>query len=316
MDVKKGVLLINLGTPKTPTEEDVRVYLKHFLGDPRVIDMPRWKWKPILNLMILPHRPAKSAKLYQQIWSDEHGSPLQYYTEQQTKKLQNRLPDYIVKYAMSYSAPFIADVLESFELEHVDSLTIIPLYPQYSTTTVGSVVDDINHFYYKRTYIPSLHIITDFCESKVYIQALSDKIKKEYNEFKPDKVLLSYHGIPVSYVKKGDPYQERCNLTTELIMKQLDGIPYMQTFQSRFGPDEWLTPSTDTTLKELPAKGVKKVLIVSPSFVSDCLETLHELDIENREYFLESGGVEFKMLPALNDDEAFIDVLEQLITQK
>lgn len=315
MDVKKGVLLINLGTPKTPTEKDVRAYLKNFLSDPRVIDMPRWKWKPILNLMILPHRPAKSAKLYQQIWSDEYGSPLQYYTERQTKLLQERLPDYIVKYAMSYSAPFIADVLESFEVAGIDSLTIIPLYPQYSTTTVGSVVDDINQFYYKRARIPALHIITDFCDSEAYIRVLSEKIKREYNKFKPDKVLFSYHGIPVSYVAKGDPYQARCDLTTKLLTQRLEGVPYLQTFQSRFGPDEWLTPSTDTTLKELPALGVKRVLVVSPSFVSDCLETLHELDIENREYFLNNGGGEFRMLPALNDDAGFIDVLQRLVEQ-
>lgn len=311
--MKKGVLLINLGTPKTPTKRDVRTYLKRFLGDQRVIDMPRWQWKPILNLMILPHRPAKSAELYRKIWSEQQGSPLQYYTEQQTKKLQRRIPEYTVKYAMSYSKPFIADVLESFETEHIDALTIIPLYPQYSTTTVGSVVDDINQFYYQRARIPSLHIITDFCSTKEYIRLLSNKVKNIYTSFKPDKVIFSYHGIPVSYIAKGDPYQDRCNLTTKLIMEQLGDIPYIQTYQSRFGPAEWLTPATDATLKELPAKGNKKVLVVSPSFVSDCLETLYELDIENRAFFLENGGTEFKMLPALNDDEAFIDVLEQLV---
>ncbi len=311
--MKKGVLLINLGTPKTPTPADVRVYLKKFLSDPRVIDMPAWKWNPILNLAILPHRPEKSAKLYQAIWSEEHGSPLLYYTQRQTEMLQEELPDYIVRYAMSYSEPEIAQVLLEMEQLEVDKLTIIPLYPQYSTTTVGSVLDDINRFYMGRIKIPSLKIVTDFCDFAPYIDALADKIKRAIDEFQPDKLLFSYHGIPVSYVEKGDPYAERCKLTTKLIMERLGNVSYTETFQSRFGPDTWLTPATDDTLRELPKEGVKRVLVVAPSFVSDCLETLHELEIENKEYFMQSGGTEFKMVPALNDDYSFTQVLKSLV---
>lgn len=314
--MKKGVLLINLGTPQTPTTEDVREYLQRFLSDPRVIDMPAWKWKPILNTMILPKRPAKSAKLYQQIWSPEHGSPLLYYTKQQALQLQKLLPDYVVKFAMSYSDPLISDVLTEFEAAKVDDLTIIPLYPQYSTTTVGSVADDINRFFYRRSVIPNLHLITDFCDFKPYIQALAAKIAASLAEFKPDLLLLSYHGIPKSYVAKGDPYQQRCELTTKLLLTELKlKVPVKQTYQSRFGPDEWLTPATDATLKTLPAQVVKRVLVASPSFVADCLETLHELEIENREYFLTSGGKDFALVPALNADPAFTQVLRQLVLQ-
>ncbi|MFT9098770.1 ferrochelatase [Liquorilactobacillus sp.] len=311
--MKKGVLLINLGTPKTPTPADVRIYLKKFLSDPRVIDMPAWKWNPILNLAILPHRPEKSAKLYQTIWSEEHGSPLLYYTQRQKEMLQAELPDYVVRYAMSYSEPEIAEELLELEQMEVDNLTIIPLYPQYSTTTVGSVVDDINRFYMGRIKIPNLKIVTDFCDYLPYINALADKIKTAINEFQPDRLLFSYHGIPVSYVEKGDPYAERCKITTKLIMERLQNVPYTETFQSRFGPDKWLTPATDDTLRAFPNEGVKRVLVVAPSFVSDCLETLHELEIENQEYFMESGGTEFKMVPALNDDFAFTQVLKGLI---
>ncbi|MFT8424466.1 MAG: ferrochelatase [Liquorilactobacillus sp.] len=311
--MKKGVLLINLGTPKTPTPADVRIYLKKFLSDPRVIDMPAWKWNPILNLAILPHRPEKSAKLYQTIWSEEHGSPLLYYTQRQKEMLQAELPDYVVRYAMSYSEPEIAEELLELEQMEVDNLTIIPLYPQYSTTTVGSVVDDINRFYMGRIKIPNLKIVTDFCDYLPYINALADKIKTAINEFQPDRLLFSYHGIPVSYVEKGDPYAERCKITTKLIMERLQNVPYTETFQSRFGPDKWLTPATDDTLRAFPNEGVKRVLVVAPSFVSDCLETLHELEIENQEYFMESGGTEFKMVPALNDDFAFTQVLKGLV---
>ena len=315
--MKKGVLLINLGTPKTPIAADVREYLRRFLSDPRVIDLPAWKWKPILNTMILPKRPAKSAKLYQQIWSSEHGSPLLYYTKKQAEQLQELLPKYEVKFAMSYSDPLISTVLTEFEVDKINDLTIIPLYPQYSTTTVGSVVDDVNRFYFRRTLIPNLHIITDFCDFKPYVKALAAKIQTALASFQPDELLLSYHGIPKSYAAKGDPYQQRCELTTQLLAAELKTkVPIKQTYQSRFGPDEWLTPATDTTLKKLPQQGVKRVLVAAPSFVADCLETLNELDLENRRYFLESGGEDFQMVPALNDDPAFTEVLRQLVLQQ
>ncbi len=312
--MKKGVLLVNLGTPKTPTARDVRAFLKRFLSDQRVIDMPAWQWQPILHMMVLPHRPARSAALYQQIWSKDFGSPLLHYTSCQAEQLQAELPDYQVRYAMSYSDPLISRVLTQFEADEVDDLTIIPLYPQYSTTTVGSVIDDVNRFYYRRVNIPNLHIVTDFSEFPPYLAALAAKIKGEIESFQPDQVLISYHGIPKRYVEKGDPYQARCQLTTQHIIEKIKPtMPVMQTYQSKFGPGEWLTPATDATLKSLPAKQIKRVLIVSPSFTIDCLETLNELDIENRGYFMASGGTEFRMVPALNDDKAFTDMLRQLV---
>lgn len=314
--MKKGVLLINLGTPKLPTTEDVRQYLKKFLSDSRVINMPAWKWQPILNLMILPRRPQKSAKLYQKIWSADHGSPLLYYTQQQTRLLQKKIPNCIVRYAMSYSEPEIPTVLKEMEVLEVDQLTIIPLYPQYSTTTVGSVVDQVNHFYIGQVKIPSLRIITDFCNYQPYVTAMAAKIEKEIATFKPDKLLFSYHGIPVDYVKKGDPYADRCHLTTKLVMSQItQRVSYSETFQSRFGPNEWLKPATSETLKLLPTKGSKRVLVVAPSFVSDCLETLYELNIENKQAFTENGGTAFKLISALNDDPVFIDILQRLVSE-
>ncbi|KRL01533.1 ferrochelatase [Liquorilactobacillus capillatus] len=309
----KAVLLVNTGTPATSTREDVRSYLKCFLSDPHIINMPYWQWQPILRLMILPWRPFKSAKLYQQIWLAEKGSPLEYYTKQQARKLQTQLPEYIVKYAMSYSKPTIAEVLKTFEQIGIDSLTVIPLYPQYSRTTTGAVIDEIHRFYTQKAAKPVLHIVKDFCSTEEYIKALTTQIKEGVATFKPDKVLYSYHGIPVSYVVKGDIYQMRCNLTTKLLAKSLPQISAIQTYQSRFGFAPWLEPATKATLKQLPAKGIKHVLVVAPSFVADCLETLNELAIENRAAFLKSGGTDYHVLPALNDSQMFIDVLEQLV---
>ncbi|ETY74551.1 ferrochelatase [Lactiplantibacillus fabifermentans] len=312
--MSKGVLLINLGTPNSLAVADVRTYLHRFLSDPRVIDMPRWQWLPILNLMILPKRPQKSAQLYAKIWSDEYGSPLLHYTQQQTAQLQAKLgADYAVKFAMSYSDPDIATQLTAFETAGITDLTIIPMYPQYSTTTVGSVVDDINRFYYRRAQVPNLHIITDFCEHPAYIQTMATKIKAAWDAGDYDQLLFSYHGIPTSYVKKGDPYLQRCQLTTKLITQALPDIPYTESFQSKFGPQEWLKPATSDVLQQFPAQGIKKVLVIAPSFVADCLETNYELAIENRGYFTESGGTTFTTIPALNADMAFTDVLQQLV---
>ncbi|MFT8954599.1 ferrochelatase [Liquorilactobacillus satsumensis] len=310
--MKKGILLINLGTPVAPTAAAVRPYLRRFLGDPRVIAMPRLLWKPILELMILPKRPAASAKMYQAIWSQDYGSPLAYYTQKQATRLQALLPDRIVKYAFSYSAPFIPEVLREFAREQVEELTIIPLYPQYSTTTVGSVTDEITAFYHKSTFVPNLRVLTSFYQAPDYIEVLAAKIKNAWQQKHYDKLLLSYHGIPESYVAKGDPYARQCHATTQLLREKLGTIPVLETFQSKFGRAKWLEPATDHTLKSLPQTRIKNVLVVSPAFVSDCLETLHELQLENREYFMSAGGQTYDVVPCLNDDEDFIKVLKNL----
>lgn len=309
---KNGVLLINLGTPAEPTPQAVRRYLKLFLGDPRVIQMPRLLWWPILNLMILPVRPKKSAKLYQSIWT-ENGSPLLYYTQQQTAALQAHLPDKMVRFAMSYSQPRIGTVLSEFEDAGITDLTIIPLYPQYSTTTTGSVYDEVARFYIGHPQMPTLHFIQDFSAHPQYIQAMAAKIQAQLNAADYDQILLSYHGIPKSYVTKGDPYPQRCEACTALIAAQLDTeVPVIMTYQSKFGPNEWLTPATDATLRALPGQGVRKVLVVTPSFVADCLETVEEIEEENRGYFMENGGQEFDVVQPFNDDPELTTVLASL----
>ncbi|MDD6432149.1 MAG: ferrochelatase [Lactobacillaceae bacterium] len=315
--MKQGVLLINLGTPKAPTATAVRPYLRRFLGDPRVITMPRAVWLPILNLMILPKRPAASAAKYRQIWSSEYGSPLAYYTERQAVQLQQQLPDYTVTYAYSYSKPFIVEALAKMEKAGVQKLTIIPLYPQYSTTTIGSVMDDINRFYYRRAHVPELRITSGFASRNDYLDLLAHNIQVELDKDKYDLILMSFHGIPVSYAENGDPYPQQCQITTEGVKARLHtDVPVMQTYQSKFGPAEWLKPATADTVKSLPKKGIKRVLVVSPAFVADCLETLHELDIENRAYFMDNGGQFFKVVRCFNADPAFTEVLKSIVLNK
>lgn len=311
--MQAGILLINLGTPAEPTPKAVKQYLKLFLGDPRVIQMPRALWWPILNLMILPTRSKKSAQLYQSIWT-ENGSPLLYYTQQQTAALQAHFPDKMVRYAMSYSQPRIETVLTEFEQAGVTDLTIIPLYPQYSTTTTGAVYDEVAQFYVQHPQMPTLHFIHDFSTNPLYTQAMATKIQQVLTQADYDQILFSYHGIPQSYVAKGDRYPEHCQACTTAIMAQVNTeIPAIMTYQSKFGPNEWLTPATDATLKELPHQGVKKILVVTPSFVADCLETIEEIESENYDYFMSNGGQQFDVVKPFNDDSAFTAVLASLV---
>lgn len=315
--MKKGILLINLGTPDAPTAKAVRPYLHRFLSDPRVINLPRAIWLPILNLMVLPTRPAASAAKYRQIWSKDHGSPLAYYTEQQAVQLQQLLPDYRVAYAYSYSKPLVADALSQMEAAGIQKLTIIPLYPQYSVTTIGSIMDDINRFYYRRARVPELRLITGFAERSEYLDLLAHNIQTELDRDKYDQIIISFHGIPISYAQNGDPYPQQCQATTEGIKRRLHtNIPVIQTYQSKFGPAKWLTPATADTIKELPKKNIKRVLVISPSFVADCLETLHELDVENRGYFMDNGGQVFKVVRCFNADPAFTGILKKIVLDK
>lgn len=312
---KKGVLLVNLGTPDQPTPEAVREYLKDFLGDPRVIDTNRFLWWPILHWMILPKRPQKSAELYAQIWTKD-GSPLLIHTKRQTELLAELLPEYIVRYAMSYSTPRIPAMLTEMEEQGVEDLTIIPMYPQYSTTTTASIFDEVVTFYHKRVKMPSLRFVRDFYSRPDYVNALANKIKAKLAEEPVDRIVFSYHGIPLSYVTKGDIYPEQCENTTAMVMAQVGDVPSMTTYQSKFGKAEWLTPATDQTMHDLPKQGAKKILIVTPSFVADCLETLEEIEIENKGYFLTSGGEYFGVVSPFNDDPAFAQVLADITENK
>lgn len=310
---KKGILLVNLGTPSEPTAPAVAEFLQRFLSDRRVIQLSPLLWHPILNWLVIPRRAPKAAANYAKLWSPAKGSPLLYYTRRQAELLQQRLSDYTVRYAMSYSQPYIGTVLKEFEFQGIEDLTIIPMYPQYSTTTTASVQDEVARFYRQRSHQPKLRFISDYSSFWPYIQAIVHKIEMALTKQKFDAIVFSYHGIPLSYQKQGDPYAQRCRQTTMAIVQQLgDKIPCFQAYQSKFGPGKWLTPATKDLLSKLPAHGYRNVLVVAPSFVSDCLETTLELGEENREAFLAAGGQTYQVLASLNDDEAWIEALGQL----
>lgn len=275
---------MNLGTPKDSSKTEVRKYLKTFLSDRRVIKIHPIIWKPILNGIILNIRPKKSAKLYQKICT-ENGFPLLEYTEKQMENLKNICPEVEVTIGMSYSEPSIETALDTLLSKEIEELNVIPMYPQYSGTTVGSVFDSVMNYFIKSDRIVDIKFIRSFYNNPQYIGYFSKKINEALNESPIDAIVFSYHGIPMSYVKDGDNYPEECTKTTKLIMDKLGDIPYYQTYQSKFGPSEWLKPATDDTLKKLPSKGIKNILIVAPGFVVDCLETIEELEHENRNYF-------------------------------
>ncbi|EJZ8644865.1 ferrochelatase, partial [Enterococcus faecalis] len=302
--IKKGILLINLGTPKDTSKLEVKKYLKTFLSDRRVIKIHPMIWKPILNGIILNIRPKKSAKLYEKIYTG-NGFPLLEYTEKQKENVQSILPDAEVEIGMSYSEPSIETALNTLLSKEIEELNVIPMYPQYSGTTVGSVFDSVMNYFIKSDKIVDIKFIRSFYNNQQYIDYFSKKINEALNESPIDAIVFSYHGIPVSYVKDGDNYPEECTKTTKLIMDKLGDIPYYQTYQSKFGPSEWLKPATDDTLKKLPSKGIKNILIVAPGFVVDCLETIEELEHENRNYFLENGGEVYKYVPPFNGDIEF-----------
>ncbi|GGC79176.1 ferrochelatase [Enterococcus wangshanyuanii] len=309
---KKGILIVNLGTPDKPETKEVRAYLKRFLGDHRVIDTNRCIWLPVLHGIILRTRPKKSAALYRQIWQDS-GSPLLIYTKAQAEQLQQKFPDQVVRYAMSYSQPLIPEVLKEMHDLGVTDLTIIPLYPQYSRTTTAPIFDEVAKFYLKAEVIPTVHFIQSFYDEPLYIEALAQQINQILSEKKIDKIVFSYHGVPVSYIAKGDHYLEHCQQTTQAVMEKVGDHPFISTFQSKFGPAEWLTPATDQTLKDLPKQGDKSILIITPGFVSDCLETIEEIEQENYSYFMDNGGKEFHYIHPFNDDPIFVDILAKLI---
>lgn len=304
---------MNLGTPKDSSKTEVRKYLKTFLSDRRVIKIHPIIWKPILNGIILNIRPKKSAKLYQKICT-ENGFPLLEYTEKQMENLKNICPEVEVTIGMSYSEPSIETALDTLLSKEIEELNVIPMYPQYSGTTVGSVFDSVMNYFIKSDRIVDIKFIRSFYNNPQYIGYFSKKINEALNESPIDAIVFSYHGIPMSYVKDGDNYPEECTKTTKLIMDKLGDIRYYQTYQSKFGPSEWLKPATDDTLKKLPLKGIKNILIVAPGFVVDCLETIEELEHENRNYFLENGGEVYKYVHPFNGDIEFAKLVKDIIS--
>lgn len=318
---KTGVLITNLGTPSAPTKQALKPYLKQFLSDPRIVEIPRLVWWCILNGIILNVRPAKSARSYASIWT-EQGSPLAQYTAEQAQGLSRALsdqPPLMVRWAMRYGEPGIDRVLQEMMDAGVRRLLVLPLYPQYSAATTASTFDAVAADFTQRRWIPELRFVTQYFDHPHYIAAIANHIREYWQQNGRAQILLfSYHGVPLRYLLKGDPYHCQCLKTTRLIAETLDlnEGEYLTSFQSRFGRAQWLKPYTDEILKSLPANDVKSVHVVCPGFSSDCLETLEEIGTENRDYFLASGGENYGYIPALNSADDHIALLKTLVLEQ
>lgn len=332
--MKKGILLINLGTPDSDKTSDVRKYLNEFLTDGRVIDIPWLPRQLLVRGIITPFRAPKSASTYREIWDKEKGSPLKYYTVSLTEKLQKELPDVHVEMAMRYKNPSIKSALKNLYDNSVEDLTILPLFPQYASASTGSVfekvMDEIKGYF----YFPKFNIIPHFFNHPAFINAFLENIQKvDYKAY--DKILFSYHGLPERQLKKADNFQNccieqnccskpgnrlhycyraQCFATTEIFVKKLgleDG-KYVTSFQSRLGRDEWIKPYTVDIIKSLPAGGVKKLLVISPSFVADCLETIYEITTELKEDFIHAGGEQLDYIESLNDSDHWVQAVKEI----
>lgn len=318
---KVGVLLVNLGTPDGTDYWSMRRYLSEFLSDPRVIEVPKPIWQLILQGPILTFRPSKSGAAYKKIWTDE-GSPLLVYTKAQAEKLKERIgsDDLVVDFAMNYGNPSIASRLGALKAQGCDRICVVALYPQYSATTTASVYDRTFNALKEMRWQPAVRTAPSFHDQPVYVDRLARSIQNHLDglDFQPDRIMMSYHSIPRTYLLKGDPYHCHCHKTTRLVSEALGWAPdfAMTTFQSRFGPTEWLTPYTDKTLESLPEEGVKKLVVVSPAFISDNLETLEEIAMEGEEIFMDAGGEAFSVVPCLNDSEDGIDVIEDVVRRE
>ncbi|MEP6388912.1 MAG: ferrochelatase [Halioglobus sp.] len=317
-----GVLITNLGTPQAPEKAALRPYLKQFLSDPRVVEVPRVLWWLILNGIILNIRPAKSAAAYKTVWTDE-GSPLLIHTRNQAQLLQESLSQKlggqcIVDFAMRYGQPAIDDTVQSMLDRGVRKLLVLPLYPQYSGPTTASTFDAIAQDFQKRRWLPDFRFVAQYFDHPAYIEAVADSIRAHWaTHARADRLIFSYHGEPQRYLTEGDPYHCQCHATSRLVAEALglDEHDYMTTFQSRFGREEWLKPYTDETLKGMPGSNVTSVQVVCPGFSSDCLETIEEIGEENHDYFMQAGGKRFEYIPCLNSSEAHIDALAELAIQ-
>ena len=315
---KTGVILVNLGTPDSTSWLDIRKYLKEFLSDRRVIEVNPIIWQLILNMFILTFRPSKTAKAYKEIWMKEKNmSPLRYYTEKQALKLKEKMSNnnVIIDYAMRYGNPSIKSIMKKMQEKGCENLIVLPLYPQYAAATTATVCDEVYRTLMKIRWQPSLQIIPHYESEPLYVDALVTSINKKISELNwvPDLIIASYHGIPKKYFEKGDPYHCYCHKTTRLMNEKFDKIPIETTFQSRFGPQEWLQPYTDKTLEKLPTAGRKNILVICPGFSSDCVETLEEISIQGKESFLSSGGKNFDVVPCLNDSDDHIKLIKVLV---
>ena len=321
-----GVLLMNLGTPEGTSYKPMRAYLKEFLSDKRVIEEPRWKWWPILNLIILSTRPSRKGKDYATIWNNERNEgPLKTITRGQTEKLAQRLAGFgegriVYDWAMRYGFPDVKSRLKALLDQGCDRILLVPLYPQYAAPTSATACDQAFRALMEMRWQPAVRVAPPYHDDPAYIGALARSMRASLAKlsFEPEVILCSLHGMPKEYLLKGDPYYCHCVKTWRLLRAEL-GLAeerFRLTFQSRFGPDEWLQPYTDKTVEALAKGGTKSLAIVAPGFSADCLETLEELDGENREIFLHNGGKEFAYLPCLNDSEEGIDVIEAVVRRE
>jgi ferrochelatase len=315
-----GVLLIQLGTPDAPTAKALRPYLDQFLGDPRVIEVNRFKWWLIRKLVILRTRPARSAAKYQRIWDKKTGSPLLHYTRLQAGELQKLLPGVPVRFGMQIGNPPLARVLHEMIAEGIERLIVLPMYPQYSATTTASAMDALFTALMKERRVPALRVVPPYYDHPAYLDAVTTIIREELSRlpWEPQHYLLSFHGIPIRYAKAGDPYATHVKRTTALLIKRL-GWPraqWTQTFQSLFGREEWLKPYTENKLVRLAKQGVKRVFVATPGFTVDCLETLDEIGNEVREVFRHAGGEELHLCPCLNAHPVWVKGMRSLILEE
>ena len=316
---KTGVLLINLGTPEAPTAPAVRHYLREFLSDPRVVEIPRPLWWLILNLVILPFRPKQSAQRYAQVWSSD-GSPLKAHSERQARMLRGYLGERIkaplvVDYAMRYGQPAVPDALNSMKQQGCDRILVLPLYPQYAASTTATALDAVGATFARMRNQPALRSVRSFHDHPGYIAALAQSINDYwFKHGRPDKLVMSFHGVPRYTLDRGDPYHCECHATGRLVAAALKLKPdqYTITFQSRFGRAEWLQPYTADVLKELGKKKLARIDVVCPGFVSDCLETLEEIAIDGKTIFLTAGGKDYHFIPCLNERDDWIHALADI----
>lgn len=329
---KIGVLLVNTGSSSAPHTKETRAYLRQFLSDPRIIDMAAWKRWLLLNLIILPTRPSKTAEAYEAIWT-ERGSPLIAISEDFRDALRARLSDHAIEIGMAYGVPSVSDGMDKLIAQNVDRIIVVPMFPQFASATTGSVLEAAYTLASKKWNIPLLTALSPFYDDAAFIDAWEAVAKPRLDAFKPDHVLLSFHGLPERHIRKADVtgahclcsdnccdiavpanrncYRHHCMVTGKLIIERLGLTPdqYTVTFQSRLGRDPWLTPATDATIAKVAKQGKKRLAILSPAFVADCLETLEEIGIVGRETFLENGGEDFLLVPSLNTEPKWVEAL-------
>lgn len=318
---KQAVLIVNLGSPEKLTVRAVRRFLREFLEDPRVVNLPRSIWWVVLNFFVLPFRPRKSMKAYAKVWTSR-GSPLTFLTQDLTDNVAEHYQydkNISVRMAMSYGKPSIKAQLRQLRKAKSEQVTVVPLYPQYSSTTTASVFDAVAKELMRWRHVPELHFISDYHQHPLYISAIADSVRQFWSERGQGEILLmSFHGLPDVLTKKGDPYYHQCLKTADLIAKKLKlkKDKWRIVFQSRFGKAKWLQPYCIETLMALPAEGFKEIDVICPGFTIDCLETLEEINMANKDIFMQAGGVQYQYIPALNASEASVNLMLDLIENK